>query len=60
MHDTVNHADKYGMIYGTLANAQTLLTKYGMIYETLVSSGMLNSGTWPNPIGTCTIGIRKY
>ena len=47
------------MIYGTLANVQTLFTKYGMINETQVSSGMLNSGTWPSPIGTYTIGIRK-
>ena len=60
IHDTVNHTDKHGMIYGTLASAQTLLTKYGMIDETLVSSGMLNSGTQPNLIGICTIGNRKY
>jgi len=41
IHDTVNHTDKYGMIYGTLASAQTLLTKYGMVHGTVVSSSML-------------------
>ena len=59
IHDTVNHTDKHGMIYGTLASVQTLLTKYGMIHETLVGSSMLNSDTWLNPIGTCTFGNRK-